>query len=449
MKKTLTILLALLIVLFLAAPVFAGGGKEEASGGAEETETAKEKKLDLVYLSKWNPGEVTQLIIDDVIEQYNNEHDNVTITPTWAGREVNVKLMAMLQAKSQVDFYDEDPNLIEESLGKSGLALDLTPYLKNVKAYDQDKMVIDTFSKGFFEPWTFRGEINSLPIQQYLTMMWYDKTMFKELGISKLPATWPEFIQLCETLKSKGVPPLVQDGGVDFYNLYYYAHTVQRILGSGAVVDAVNDKTGAAWDKPGYLEAAKKVYELSSNGYFIDGFEGYQFPAGQIDWAQREGAMLLIHTYMPIEVADAVPDDFVFGCFPFPSIPGGKGNRYDIASVVGAIAILKATEDPDVAFDFLKRIVSKETQTRFAQEAKNVPAITGVPLPAIFSDLEEIMEKQTGTFKDISGGPGAFEPQYAQTIMYPMASKLLFGDVTPEEFIAQVKEKSIAYWKNK
>jgi raffinose/stachyose/melibiose transport system substrate-binding protein len=438
MKRILTLVLALLVVLIITPMVFATGDKEE-----------KDEKVKLVYLSKWNIGEVTQEIINDAINEYMADNPNVTIEPVWGGREVNVKLMALIQGGDPPDFYDEDPEIIENSLGKDGLALDLTPYLKREKGWNDDRLVIDQFSDGFFEPITYGGEIHCLPIQQYLTVFWYNKTMFNELGIRGTPDTWPEFLNLCETLKGKGVPPIVMDGGIDFYNLYYFSHLADRIEGMNALLDAIYDKSGKSWDKPGFLEAARKVRELRDKGYFIKGFEGYQFPAGQIDWAQGKGALLLIHTYMPIEVADAVPDDFVFGSFPFPSVPGGKGSQYDITSIVGGVAILKSTKEPDIAFDFLKRLVSVKVQSRFAEEAKNVPVITGVPLPDIFSDLAEIMEKQTGTFKDYSGGPGQFEPEFAQSIMYPLNDQLIFGKISPEEFIKQVKEKAIAYWESR
>jgi ABC-type glycerol-3-phosphate transport system substrate-binding protein len=438
MKTAFKITLFLLLSLSVVVSAFAGGEKKPSV-----------EKVKLVYLSKWNVGEVTQQIINDAIEDWMKDHPNVEVERLWSGRDVNAKLMAMLQAGTPPDFYDEDPMIIEESLGKAGLALDLTPYLKTVKAYDMDKTVYECFSKGFFEPWTFRGEINCLPIQQYITVFWYDKTLFKKLGITKTPNTWPEFLELCEYIKSKGIAPIVMDGGVSFYNMYYFSHLADRIEGKNALLEAIYDKTGASWDKPGFLKAQQMVVELRNKGYFIKGFEGYQFPAGQIDWVQRKGALLLIHTYMPIEVKDAKPADFVFGCFPFPSVPGGKGSQYEITSIVGGVGILKSTKDPDLAFDLLKRLVSKKVQTRFAQEALNVPTIVGVDLPDIFKDLEDIMKKQTGTFRDYASGPGQFEPEYAQTIMYPLNEQVLFGKLTPEEFIKQIKQKSIEYWKKK
>ena len=438
MKAAVRVGFLLLLCLTLAANVFAGGQKEP-----------RVEKTKLTYLSKWNVGEVTQVIINDAIESWFKDNPTVEVERLWSGRDVNARLMAMLQAGTPPDFYDEDPMLIEESLGKSGQALDLTPYLKSVKAWDIDKPVFDTFSQGFFAPWTFRGEINTLPIQQYLTVFFYDKTSWSKWGLGKTPDTWPEFLQVSARIKAQGVAPIVMDGGVNFYNMYYFSHLADRIEGMNALLEAIYDRTGRSWDKPGFLRAQQMVKELRDKEYFIKGFEGYQFPAGQIDWVQRQGAFLLIHTYMPIEVKDAMPQDFVFGSFPFPSVPGGKGSQYDLTSQVGGVGILKATKNPDLAFDMLKRLVSNRVQTRFAQEALNVPTIVGVSLPEIFKDLEEIMRKQTGTFKDYSGGPGQFEPEYAQTIMYPLNEQVLFGKISPEEFSRQVKEKSIAYWAKK
>ncbi len=274
----------------------------------------------------------TQVIINDAINDYMTAHPNVTIEAMWSGRDVNTKLMAMVNGGTPPDFYDEDPNLIESSLGKLGLVVDLLPLMKSTKASDQDKMVFDTFPKGFFAPMTYRGQVNTLPIQQYVTAIWYNKTMFKSMGITTLPNTWPQFLALCEKIKQAGTAPIGLDGGVDFYNLYWYSHLADRIMGMNSLVNAVYDKSGKSWDNPGFLQAAKDIAELRAKGYFIKGFEGYQFPAGEIDWAQGKSAMILIHSYMPIEVSKNLPDGFVFGAFPFPSIPGGKGSQYDLAS---------------------------------------------------------------------------------------------------------------------
>jgi len=464
MKKIIAITI---ISLFLVSMIFLGTGcaKETAETTAEtettvaaETEaettaaaetTAEAEPIKIVYMAKWNEGEILQGIINDVLDQYMADNPNVTIEKIWGGREVNAALMAAIQAGNPPDIYDEDPQIVNYSLGKDGLAVELSDYIANETAYNEDVKVQDVYIKGITEAWKYEGNLYALPTHQFVSVFWYDKTMFSELGISGTPSTWTEFMTLCETIKSKDIPPLVQDGGINFYNSYYFTYLADRIEGMGAFREAVFDKTGASLDKPGFLEAAKKVEELYDAGYFIKGFEGYQWPAGQIDWAQRAGAMMLNHTYLPIEVKDSLPEDFVFGAFPFPAVEGGKGSQYELDSIIGAVAILKSSKYPDVCFDIAKRLLSVETQSRIMNEAWTLPVRSDIDLPEQFVDLEDIFSKQTGAFKAYAGGPGQIEPEWEQQVFYPLDDQLLFGKITGEEFMKQLKEKTIAYWANK
>jgi len=459
MKKGLIFLLA---VLFAVSMLFMGIGckkeaapaeeevvEEAAPAEEEEVAPAEEEAIKIVYMAKWNEGEVMQGIINDVLDQYMADHPNVTIEKIWGGREVNVALMATISAGNPPDIYDEDPALINHSIGKEGLALDLTPYIENETAYGEEVKVIDLYAPGYFEAVRWKdGKIYALPTHQFVAVFWFNKTQFEELGITKTPDTWSEFLDLCEEIKGKGVPPLVQDGGIDFYNSYYFTYLADRIEGARAFREAVFDKTGASFDKPGFLEAAEKVAEFYEKGYFVEGFEGYAWPAGQIDWAQGAGAMMFNHTYLPIEIADAIPDDFVFGAFPFPGVEGGKGDQYELDQLSGASAILESCEHPDIAFDILKRILTLEAQSRIINEALTLPVRLGVPLPEQYVDLEDIFAKQTGSFAGYAGGPGQIEPEW-ETVFYSLDDQLLFGKISPEDFIKELKEHTISYWEGK
>ena len=469
MKKGLVILF---IMLFVVSMLFVGTGcKAEAvvettaaaSTAAAETaagettaavetsaseETITSEPVTIVYMAKWSEGEVLQGIINDVLDQYMVDHPNVTIEKIWGGREVGTALMASVQAGNPPDIYDEDPALINNSLGKEDLALELTDYL-NKKAFNEDKTVAELYTPGFVDAFKLNGNLYSFVTHQFVSVFWYDKTLFKKLGITSTPNTWAEFLTLCETIKGKDVAPLVQDGGINFYNSYYMTWLADRIEGPNAFRQAVFDKTGANWDKPGFLEAAKKVEELFKKGYFTKGFEGYQWPAGQIDWAQGAGAMMLNHSYLPIEIKDSLSAEFEFGAFPFPAVEGGKGSQYELDSIAGADAILKSSKNPDIAFDIIKRMLSEEVQSRIINEAWTLPVRPGIKFPVQFVDLENIFSKQTGGFLAYAGGPGQIEPEWEQTVFYPLDDKLLFGKITGEEFIKQLKEQSIAYWEGK
>lgn len=443
-----------IISIFVMLMLFAGTGcKEEApetaAETAAETEATEAEPITIVYMAKWNEGEVLQGIINDVLDQYMADNPNVTIEKIWGGREVNAALMASIQAGNPPDIYDEDPQIINYSLGKEGLAVDLTDYIKNEKAFNEEITVEEALISGIADAWKYEGKLFALPTHQFVSVFWYDKTMFSELGITKTPDTWTEFLDLCETIKGEGIPPIVQDGGINFYNSYYYTYLADRIEGSEAFRAAVFDETGASLDKPGFLEAAKKLEDIVKKGYFIKGYEGYQWPAGQIDWAQGAGAMMLNHTYLPIEVKDSLPDTFEFGAFPFPSVEGGKGGQYELDAIIGSCAILQNSEHPEVCFDIVKRLLSVETQSRIMNEAWTLPVRTGIELPEQFVDIEDIFTNQTGAFRAYAGGPGQIEPEWEQQVFYPLDDQLIFGKITAEEFMKQLKEKTVAYWAGK
>lgn len=422
---------------------------ETTAAKTTTAETSAAEPITIVYMAKWNEGEELQKIINDALDQYMADNPNVTIEKIWGGREVNAALMASIQAGNPPDIYDEDPQIVNYSLGKEGLAVELSDYIANEKVFNEDITIAEAFIPGITDAWKYEGNLYALPTHQFVSVFWYDKTMFKELGISGTPSTWTEFLTLCETIKGKGVAPLVQDGGINFYNSYYYTYLADRIEGMEAFRNAVFDKTGAALDAPGFLEAAKKLEDIVKKGYFIKGYDGYQWPAGQIDWAQGAGAMMLNHTYLPIEVKDSLPDTFEFGAFPFPSVEGGKGNQYQLDSIIGAVAILKSSKYPDVCFDIAKRLLSKETQSRIMNEAWTLPVRTGIDLPEQFVDLEDIFSKQTGAFRAYAGGPGQIEPEWEQQVFYPLDDKLIFGKITADEFITQLKAKTVEFWAGK
>lgn len=466
MKKIIGITI---ISLFLVSVLFVGiGCKEEAAAETEaateaaaeteaaetteaaaETEAAEAEPITIVYMAKWNEGEVMQGIINDALDKYEADNPNVTIDRIWGGREVNAALMAAIQAGNPPDIYDEDPAIIKNSLVKDGLALDLWDYMQNTNAYGEEVTVASLYPKGLLEVFLEDGKLFAFPTHQFVSAFWYNKTQFEELGITTTPNTWTEFLELCQTIKDKGVAPIVQDGGINFYNSYYYTYLAARYEGGNTFREAIFDKTGAALDAPGFLEAAKKVEELYDLGYFIDGFEGYQWPAGQIDWAQGAGAMMYNHSYLPIEVKDSLAENFVFGAFPFPAVEGGKGDQYEMETSCGADAILASTKYPDVCFDILSSKVSEEVQSRIMNEALTLPVRTGISLPIEFADFEDILAKQTGAFMNYAGGPGQIEPEWEQQVFYPLDDQLLFGKITGEEFMTQLKEKTVAYWANK
>ena len=73
---------------------------------------------------------------------------------------------------------------------------------------------LDRFSPEALESLCFQGEVYAVPLQQSLTVVFYNREVFSDAGV-KVPDTWGEFLETCRQLKDRGVTPL-QVGSSDW-----------------------------------------------------------------------------------------------------------------------------------------------------------------------------------------------------------------------------------------
>ncbi len=427
-----------------------------------ETTAVAEEPIELVFLSIEAEGDKATEVLKTAIEDFNNDNEyNATVTPIWAGLEVPAKLQAMLQSGEPPDIFQYSPELISEMLVPDGLAVPLDDFMANTNAYKEEVKIKDLFVTGLLENLCKDkdGTIYTFPMRWYPQVFWYNKAYARELGVisgegdpiaadGMIPDTWPKFMELCDYLKGKGVAPIVADAGINYYTLSYFGYFCDRIMGMGALREAVeNDPTGAKIDDPGFLEAAKCVETIAQNDWVIEGADGYQWPAGQIDWANGAGFMLLLHTFMPQQVAEVVAErDWEWGAFPFPSNEGWEGSRFDLDALANGAAILTNCPNKDAAFNFLLRTMTAEYQSKYSQEVLQLACRQGIPAPEIFKDLEKILANQTGTFRTYGMTPQALPSEYNAKVMLPLDDELFLGKISAEDFIKQWKEQHIAFY---
>lgn len=65
---------------------------------------------------------------------------------------------------------------------------------------------------------SFNGVKNLVPAYKaYRTQVFYNKHQFEDAGITEVPTTWDEFIQVCDTLQEAGYTPLMGVGAADIW----------------------------------------------------------------------------------------------------------------------------------------------------------------------------------------------------------------------------------------
>ena len=149
----------------------------------------------------------------------------------------------------------------------------------------EDATIIETFGKKTLIPASM----------QYRMQMYYHKDQFEEAGITELPETWDEFVQVCEKLKVAGKIPLMGSGAKDIW-----------ACGSGYLITGFNSDLLAAypnlnrdlldgkvkWSNETASESMKAWKALIDAGYYHEGSMSFSYTQSAEEFKKGATAMM-------------------------------------------------------------------------------------------------------------------------------------------------------------
>lgn len=120
---------------------------------------------------------------------------NIVFEPTQSS-QYNSVLRLQLDSGTGPDLYYSRSYATGEELYTAGFSMDCSD-VPGVK---------ENFTAGALDPWTAAdGKVFAVPFAAVSQVIYYNKAIFADNGITTLPTTWEEFITVCQTLKDKGV----------------------------------------------------------------------------------------------------------------------------------------------------------------------------------------------------------------------------------------------------
>ncbi len=466
MKKWFRWASLVLVLMLLTAVLSSCGAKEstptEAAEAAEipvATDDTKEEGgevsvantfegVTVQYASCFNEAEQQSIWLKEMADQWSKETGG-TVQFNFAGRDVLTSVKSDILVGNAPDIIDNDASeLIAALLTKDEILLEPLNDVFERSAPGEDTPIKENMN-GAYTLYNEDGNAYIVPFIYLTSGFFYDKSMFSKLGL-EAPETWDQFLSVCDAIEASGVPALAADGNISFYNCYYFQSLSQRILGSGKFMEAALDETGASWDNPGFLRAAEMVSELSAAGkdYFQDGYAGSAYPAAQSDWAMGGAGIIYCGTWIPLETAPLTEEGFEFGFFPFPVVDGGVGELTDIEAQLMSFSVPAGAENKDAAKDFIAFCSSKAAADRLVELSDNMAARTDAIYPEALADVKPTVDKATAYHKNFDGAMSA-APEWWANVFYPADDALFFGEITPEEFIEQMKTETIKFYENK
>ncbi len=239
----------------------------------------------------------------------------------------------------------------------------------------------------------FDGKVYTAPLAGENTNgIIYNKKYFDDNKLEE-PATYDEFIELCENIQEKGdMAPLVV-GGQDIWHmgfLYHKAYNDQVLSQDPDFIEHCYDGSKDFSD-----ETMKKTFEELQEifQYAQDGWSST--PDAQITTflVNDMAAMMYSGTHMFSQIQSAVPD-LEIGWFPIPS-PDGKLRLVGGGGVGGLAVSAEAAQDPakkEAAEKFIKFFYEPDNYKVYCEKLSAIPATVEEPELDVADVLQEVID---------------------------------------------------------
>jgi len=370
-------------------------------------------------------------------DEYMAAHPNVKIEITWMENEAfKTKMTTVMQSGQPPDIFQSWGGGVMNEYANAGLLRDITPEL------DADGGAWrNTFSPGALGVYSYKGKNYGVPWDMGMVGFWYNKALFSKAGIEAPPKTWTELLEDVKKLKAAGITPIALGEGDKWPGAFWWEYLAVRV-GGKAAFDAAYSRTGSFADPP-FVEAGKKLQELTALKPFQDGFLGATWATDEPTlMGNGKAAMDVMGQWAPGAFKDnsvdkkGIGDDLAW--FPFPAVEGGAGAPEDALGGGNGFAVGKNA--PPEAVDFVKYLTRAESQVQCAQIGFCVPVVKGGEA-GLTDPLLKMVQEGAAAAKYFQLYYDQYLTPAMGSVVYDSVQGLFAGTLTPEQ-AAQALEDS-------
>ena len=286
-----------------------------------------------------------------------------------SGSDYETKLITTFQGGRGFDIFrstgEEDPDYIV-----SGFPLDITDRLEAWDEWDQFYDSAKDFARKVGS-----GRIYGIPLHAGALSLWYRRDRLQEAGVTEAqPRTWQELVEKAiEVRDNSGAEYGLMLPMGNIWGGGPWGEGFKQFLMGSSTPYIVDDQGRVVAQSKGLLEVFK-LYEavVANDLFFIDAMlaplphvipKYQQFPAGVLAM-ETQGTHGWRFDYGP-DGATPMPDiQEVVGTWAFPTVYG-QGEPYIFGGFNFQYMIGSTTDDPDLAFEVLKRLASAEQLGRY------------------------------------------------------------------------------------
>ncbi len=348
-------------LLFSVGVLAAGCGNSETADSSGNESADGKTTLD--FWSFWGSG-ARQEVIEEIIDDFNASQDKIEVKYSYQPwGDIWTKSLSSITAGNPPDVIVQDINSVAQR-AEAQQATNLSEYI--------EEGFSDEFYPQLWDTVEYEGDAYAVPFNTDTQVIFYNKTLFKEAGISEeqLPKTWEELETVARKLDVKN--------GDDFERIGFYP-----LWNLGADVWALNADDGVSWfdkDENVKIDTDNKVEALE---WILDWQEYYgqdtinrleaEFGSGVADpFISGLVAMRAQNINYYSSLAENAPDDFEFGVIQIPEKESGSGHWSWGGGFV--LEVPYGAKDPEASYEFIKYLSTPEVQEKFGEKSFDIMA---------------------------------------------------------------------------
>ena len=376
---------------------------------------------DKTVLTMWHNHPEWKDRVEAILAKFEAENPTIDIQlEEIAGTNYTTRLNTALAAGEAPDLFGLSPGPDTAAAADAGYNVDLT-----------DKLDISGLTPSAKAAVTIDGKVWSAPILgSYTVGLYYHRKVFADNGLTP-PTNQTEFMALCQTLKDKGIVPMIapaQDGIIPAFLYMMMASSVLKADGFEAVRHGTRKLTDPDVVKAAYF--LKDIYSC-----FQDGSLATPYVEGKALFALGKGSMLEGGSADFAGFLETNPDIDV-GVVPFPAVDGGTSST--VTGMEAPYNVNAKSKHIDDAVTFLQWMMGKEP-AQMVVDTITLTTTEGV-VPSDNRVMKEMIEASRSNdvrvFYELPETGGVFGA------IQQNAAALFLGEMSPEDF-SQVLQDAV------
>lgn len=366
-KKILSVCV---VVLLLVTMMFTGcTGKKttknetNTNSSQQQADKGQEEKPVHLTLAHWG-SDFDEEVYKERANLVKNKYPNITVKIMYIPADYDSKMQTMLAA-------DEAPDIMQVAEASNSYASKnvFTPLDDYIKKYNIE--LNERYGKQVVNQYVYKGKLYAMPDRSGAMVLYYNKDMFDEAGVSYPTKdwTWDDFLDACKKLTKKNDKGEVIQfgfaaGGWWPWWMSFMYQNGGRILDESLEKVVVNSKENIEAINF-YVDLVHKYHVAPS----ADDYARFGLNDGQPDPLFAQG-----HCAMNITGSWNIGSLRKVEGLNWDMAPLWRGKERGTVAFGSALAIPKAGKNVEAAFKAVEFLTSEEGQMPIASRAQDVPA---------------------------------------------------------------------------